>query len=162
MGWSTSRLASPNVAGILSDSSRQASCAVWECLLFLFWVYFGISRCWMKDNDTALLAHYFTNLALLVVLVLSGLVMLFLVYRQIRTREEWRQNRVAFLSIWGLSCLFGTTWGLAFLSFGPLSVFFVFLFCFLNSFQGEYCWNIMIDFLITIKWHQTVHRIHSV
>lgn len=88
------------------------------------------------DNNKAWLAHYFTNLTILVTLVVSGFVMLFLVYRQIRTRDEWRQNRVAFLSIWGLSCLFGTTWGLTFLDFGPLSTFVHFLFCILNSFQG--------------------------
>ncbi|TMS13436.1 Adhesion G-protein coupled receptor G4 [Larimichthys crocea] len=62
--------------------------------------------------------------------------MLFLVYRQIRTRDEWKQNRVAFLSIWGLSCLFGITWGLTFLDFGPFSEFALFLSCILNSFQG--------------------------
>ncbi|XP_070764948.1 adhesion G-protein coupled receptor G1 [Enoplosus armatus] len=92
--------------------------------------------CWMKDTHKALLAHYCTNLAVLAILVSSGIVMLFLVYREIRTRDEWRQNRVAFLSIWGLSCLFGTTWGLTFLDFGPLSDFVLFLSCILNSFQG--------------------------
>ncbi|XP_028435737.1 adhesion G-protein coupled receptor G5 [Perca flavescens] len=92
--------------------------------------------CWMKENHKALLAHYFTTMTILAVLVSSGVVMLFLVYREIRTREEWRQSRVAFLSIWGLSCLFGTTWGLTFLDFGPLSDFVLFLSCILNSFQG--------------------------
>lgn len=80
-------------------------------------------------------------MTILVVLVFSGLVMLYFVYRQIRSREEWRQNRVAFLSMWGLSCLFGTTWVLAFLSFGPLSELFVFLFCILNSLQGLHMLN---------------------
>ncbi|KAM7014938.1 adhesion G-protein coupled receptor G1, partial [Tautogolabrus adspersus] len=92
--------------------------------------------CWMKNNPRALLAHYFTNMTVLVILVASGFVMLLLVYRQIRTRDEWRQHRVAFFSIWGLSCLFGTTWGLTFLDFGPLSDFVLFLSCILNSFQG--------------------------
>ncbi|XP_068455523.1 adhesion G-protein coupled receptor G1 isoform X2 [Clinocottus analis] len=92
--------------------------------------------CWMKNTHKALLAHYFTNMTVLVVLVVSGIVMLFLVYREIRTRDEWRQNRVAFLSIWGLSCLFGTSWGLTFLDFGPLSDAVLFLSCILNSFQG--------------------------
>ncbi|XP_068566807.1 adhesion G-protein coupled receptor G5-like isoform X2 [Cebidichthys violaceus] len=92
--------------------------------------------CWMKNTHKALLAHYFTNMTVLAVLVSSGVVMLFLVYRQIRTRDEWRQNRVAFLSIWGLSCLFGTSWGLTFLDFGPLSDVVLFLSCILNSFQG--------------------------
>lgn len=92
--------------------------------------------CWMQNNDKALLAHYVTNMTLLGILVTSGLVMLFLVYREIRNRDEWRQNRVAFLSIWGLSCLFGTTWGLTFLDFGPLTDFILFTSCILNSFQG--------------------------
>ncbi|XP_061671063.1 adhesion G-protein coupled receptor G1 [Syngnathoides biaculeatus] len=92
--------------------------------------------CWMKSNSKALLAHYLTNTVVLAFLVSGGLLMLFLVYREIRTRDDWRKNHVAFLSIWGLSCLFGTTWGLAFLDFGPFSDFVVFLSCILNSFQG--------------------------
>ncbi|KAF3833139.1 hypothetical protein F7725_026804 [Dissostichus mawsoni] len=92
--------------------------------------------CWMKENDKALLAHYFTNMTVTAVLVSSGFVMLFMVYRKIRNRDEWRQNRKAFLSIWGLSCLFGTTWGLTFLDFGPLADFMLFVSCILNSLQG--------------------------
>lgn len=103
---------------------------------FLSLSAFGVSRCWMKDTPKALLAHYFTNMTAVAVLVISGLVMLFLVYRKIRIRDEWRQNRVAFLSIWGLSCLYGTSWGLTFLDFGPLSDVILFLSCVLNAFQG--------------------------
>lgn len=98
----------------------------------------GVSRCWMMDTEKALLAHYCTNLTVLGAVSLSGLAMLFLVYRQIRTRDEWKQRRVAFLSIWGLSCLFGTSWGLTFLEFGYFSTFSLFVFCILNSFQGVY------------------------
>lgn len=90
----------------------------------------------MKTTPEALLAYYITNIPILIILVLSGLVMLFMVYREIKTRVEWRKNRVAFLSIWGLSCLFGTTWGLTFLDFGPFSDFVSFISCFLNAFQG--------------------------
>ncbi|XP_020487165.1 adhesion G-protein coupled receptor G1 [Labrus bergylta] len=91
--------------------------------------------CWLKNNPRALSAHYFT-IAVLAILVVSGLVMLLLVYKQIRTRDEWRQNKMALFSIWGLSIVFGITWGLTFLDFGPLSDFVLFLFCILNSFQG--------------------------
>ncbi|GLD55603.1 adhesion G-protein coupled receptor G5-like protein [Lates japonicus] len=104
--------------------------------------------CWMNDNSKAWLAHYFTNLTILVILVFSGIVMLSLVYREIRNRDEWRQNRVAFLSIWGLSCLFGTTWGLTFLNFGFLSDFVLFLSCILNSFQGFF---LMLRFYM-LEW----------
>ncbi|KAM4602782.1 adhesion G-protein coupled receptor G5-like [Polymixia lowei] len=99
-------------------------------------IYSPYRMCWMTNTPEAMLAHYLTNVLALAVLVVSGLAMLFVVYREIRTRDEWKQNRVAFLSIWGLSCLFGTTWGLSFLNFGPLSDVVLFLSCFLNSFQG--------------------------
>lgn len=92
--------------------------------------------CWMTNSSTSTVAHYVINMTVLAVLVAAGLVMLFLVYREIRTRDEWRQRRVAFLSIWGLSCLFGTTWGLTFLDFGPLSDGILFLCCICISFQG--------------------------
>ncbi|MEQ2224260.1 hypothetical protein ILYODFUR_005674 [Ilyodon furcidens] len=105
--------------------------------------------CWIKVTDQrALLAHYFTTMTILAILVSSGVIMLFLVYWKIRTRDEWKQNRVAFLSIWGLSCLFGTTWGLTFLNYDPLSDFILFLSCFLNSFQGFF---LMLRFCI-LDW----------
>lgn len=111
---------------------------------------FDVCRCWMTNTDGALMAHYFINIPILVILVASGIVMLFLVYREIRTRDEWRKNCVAFLSIWGLSCLFGTTWGLTFLDFGPLSDGVLFLSCILNSFQG--LWFYLIIQVKTLTW----------
>ncbi|XP_038854983.1 adhesion G-protein coupled receptor G5-like [Salvelinus namaycush] len=103
--------------------------------------------CWMdvSPDSVGLLAHYFINLTFLAVVVVSGLIMLFLVQRKIQNRDEWRKNKVAFISIWGLSCLFGTSWGLEFLDFGHLSVFILFLFCILNSLQGFF---LMLRFYI--------------
>lgn len=92
--------------------------------------------CWMLDNDNSRLAHYIINVGLLAVVVSSGAVMLFLVVKEIRNRPDWKKIHVAFLSIWGLTCLFGTTWGLGFLDFGPLSEATLFLFCVINSLQG--------------------------
>lgn len=91
----------------------------------------------VSPDSVGLLAHYFINLTFLAVVVISGLIMLFLVQRKIQNRDEWRKNKVAFISIWGLSCLFGTSWGLEFLDFGQLSEFILFLFCILNSLQGR-------------------------
>lgn len=105
-----------------------------EYLLFLF----AVSRCWMNSSQKAMLAHYCTNMTALVLLLFSGLVTLYMVYRQICTRDEWKQDCVAFFSIWGLSCLFGTSWCLTFLDVGFLSSPVLFLFCILNSFQGLY------------------------
>ncbi|KAG7256631.1 hypothetical protein CRUP_002760 [Coryphaenoides rupestris] len=67
------------------------------------WLSGTSTVCWMTSTPEAQLAHYLINISLLALLVSSGLVMLFLVYRKIRTRNEWRHNSVAFLSIWGLS-----------------------------------------------------------
>ncbi|XP_062327668.1 adhesion G-protein coupled receptor G1 [Osmerus eperlanus] len=104
--------------------------------------------CWMVTSDSALMAHYLTNLLFLTLVVLSGLLMLGLVMKKIQNRPEWKKNRVAFLSIWGLSCLFGTTWGLGFLDFGPLSDVVHFSFCILNSFQGFF---LMLRFYVLNK-----------
>ncbi|XP_026992389.2 adhesion G-protein coupled receptor G1 isoform X2 [Tachysurus fulvidraco] len=93
------------------------------------------SMCWMTESQPALKAHFIINLGLLAAVVSSGLIVLFLVYRKIRHRDEWRRNRVAFLSIWGLSCLFGLTWVLAFFS-AESSETVLFLFCIINSLQG--------------------------
>lgn len=92
--------------------------------------------CWMTEGDKSQLAHYIINIGLLAVVVSSGLVMLFLVVREIRNRPDWKKIHVAFLSIWGLTCLYGTTWALGFLDFGPFSEVTLFLFCIINSLQG--------------------------
>ncbi|TRY65886.1 hypothetical protein DNTS_025342 [Danionella cerebrum] len=92
--------------------------------------------CWMTEKDNSLLAHYIINIGLLAFVVSSGIVMLFLVVWEIRNRPDWKKTHVAFLSIWGLTCLYGTTWGLGFLNFGPLSEATLFLFCIINSLQG--------------------------
>ncbi|XP_072516986.1 adhesion G-protein coupled receptor G1 [Salminus brasiliensis] len=89
--------------------------------------------CWMTESHAALLAHFILNVGFLAAVVTSGCIMLFLVVRKVSNREEWRSKRVAFLSIWGLSCLFGTTWVLA---FGSTSETVIFFFCIINSLQG--------------------------
>lgn len=162
---------------MLSRQQQNISRGLWESLIkcwayfehhlafifaFLFWIFFfffvfwlfDFSRCWMDINENkGWLAFCLTNMMTLALLVSSGLVMLFLVYRQIRTRDEWKQNRVAFLSIWGLSCLYGTTWGLAFLKFEPISTFILFITCILNSFQGQcFCCTVIPDYTSGLKW----------
>lgn len=101
-------------------------------------------RCWMTESPAAQLAHFITNIGLLGLVVSTGSVMLVLVLWKIRNRDEWRRNCVAFLSIWGLSCLFGTTWALAFFSF-ELSETALFLFCIINSLQGQFLYFIHIQ-----------------
>ncbi|KAG7468604.1 hypothetical protein MATL_G00144660 [Megalops atlanticus] len=101
--------------------------------------------CWIKNTTSGSLFHYGTNISFLACLVCAGVAMLCLVLRKVQNRTEWKQNRVAFLSLWGLSCLFGSTWGLAFLDFGALSVAVLFLCSILNSLQGFF---LMLRFCI--------------
>ncbi|KAJ7985818.1 hypothetical protein DPEC_G00344410 [Dallia pectoralis] len=106
--------------------------------------------CWMDTSpgSVGLLAHYLTTITLMAAVVLSGFIMLFLVLKNIQNRDEWRTKKTAFLSIWGLSCLFGTTWSLGFLDFGPLSEFVLFVFCILNSLQGFF---LMLRFYVLLR-----------
>ncbi|KAG1931492.1 adhesion G-protein coupled receptor G1 [Pimephales promelas] len=90
--------------------------------------------CWMLDSDRSRLAHFFINIGLLAVVLSSGAVMLFFMATKIQNRPEWRKRRMAFLSIWGLTCLFGTTWGL--FNFVLLTEATLFLFC-INACQGK-------------------------
>ncbi|CAK6962031.1 LOW QUALITY PROTEIN: adhesion G-protein coupled receptor G1 [Scomber scombrus] len=91
--------------------------------------------CWMKNNSKAWLAHYFTTMTIPPILVITGMVMIFLVYRK-SAKKERRQYRKKLLSIWGLNCIYGTTWGLIFLDIRHLSEYITFVSCVLNSFQG--------------------------
>ncbi|XP_056123290.1 adhesion G-protein coupled receptor G5-like [Rhinichthys klamathensis goyatoka] len=98
--------------------------------------------CWMVDSDRSRLSHFLINIGLLAVVLSSGAVMLFFVARN---RPEWRKNRMAFLSIWGLTCLFGTTWGL--FNFVLLTEVTLFLFC-INACQGCF---LMLRYY-TLEW----------
>lgn len=104
----------------------------------------------MLDSDNSRLAHYIIIIGLLAVVVSSGTVMLFFVATKIRNRSEWRKNRMAFFSIWGLTCLFGTTWGLGLFSFGPLSEATLFLFCIINSCLGETFYTVNTTLLLLL------------
>ncbi|XP_055058002.2 adhesion G-protein coupled receptor G5 [Misgurnus anguillicaudatus] len=92
--------------------------------------------CWMLNNEKSIVAHYIINLGLLIVVMSSGLVMLLYVVRKILKMPVLKNRYGIFLSIWGLTCLFGLTWVLSFLNFGPFSEAILFLFCIINSLQG--------------------------
>ncbi|KAM9289547.1 adhesion G-protein coupled receptor G5 [Morus bassanus] len=102
------------------------------------------TMCWL----TSLPAHYAT-------LCYAGLILLFntLVLGRvvmILQRIGWQkgQARKDCATVLGLTCLLGTTWGLAFFSFGVFRIPQLYLFTILNSLQG----------LFVSLWYITVHR----
>ncbi|XP_074865225.1 adhesion G protein-coupled receptor G3 [Carettochelys insculpta] len=100
-----------------------------------------VALCWI---DTAHLAvHYVTNcsyfgLIFLVNSLVLGVVAwkLFSLHRTRAGREEKREAWKRGLTLLGLACLLGATWGLAFLTYGTMSVPALYLFTVLNSLQG--------------------------
>ncbi|NXA41633.1 AGRG5 protein, partial [Eudromia elegans] len=91
-------------------------------------------RCWLAGRA----AHYGT-------LALAGLVLLFnaavLLAVATRLRSSWRHKGMArrdWATVLGLTCLLGTTWLLAFFSFGVFFVAQLYLFTILNSLQGQW------------------------
>lgn len=91
------------------------------------------ARCWL----TSLPAHYATlgyaGLILLFNMLVLGRVVMIL--RRIRRQKE--QARKDWATVLGLTCLLGTTWGLAFFSFDVFLVPQLYLFTILNSLQGQ-------------------------
>lgn len=121
---------------------------------YIFYYFFLTYRCWMLDSDNSRLVHYIIIIiGLLTVVVSSGTVMLFFVATKIRNWPEWRKNCMAFFSIWGLACLFGTTWGLGLFSIGPLSEASFFLFCMINSCLGEIFYIVDATLLLLLIIH---------
>ncbi|KAM7101342.1 LOW QUALITY PROTEIN: adhesion G-protein coupled receptor G5 [Ciconia maguari] len=96
------------------------------------------ARCWL----TSPLAHYatlcYTSLILLFNTLMLGRVVMILSIWQ--ARKDW-------VMVLELTCLLGTTWGLAFFSFGVFRIPQLYLFTILNSLQG----------LFVCLWYITVH-----
>lgn len=53
-------------------------------------------------------------------------------------RERLNTSCKSGLTLFGLTCLMGTTWGLAFLGSGYINYPILYLFCILNSTQGQF------------------------
>ncbi|NXV75846.1 AGRG5 protein, partial [Atlantisia rogersi] len=90
------------------------------------------TRCWLTSRS----AHFAT-------LCYAGLILLFntLVLGRVgmilrRIRQQTGQARKDWVTVLGLTCLLGTTWGLAFFSFGVFLVPQLYLFTILNCLQG--------------------------
>lgn len=92
------------------------------------------SRCWL----TSLPAHYATLCYAGLILLFNMLVLGRVVMILRRIRRQKGQARKDWATVLGLTCLLGTTWGLAFFSFGVFLVPHLYLFTILNSLQGRW------------------------
>ncbi|NXV91318.1 AGRG5 protein, partial [Calonectris borealis] len=90
------------------------------------------ARCWL----TSPAAHYATLCCAGLILLFNMLVLGRVVTILRRIRQQKGQARKDWVTVLGLTCLLGTTWGLAFFSFGVFLVPQLYLFTILNSLQG--------------------------
>ncbi|KAM6123730.1 adhesion G-protein coupled receptor G5 [Phoenicopterus ruber ruber] len=101
------------------------------------------ARCWLTSQPAHLATLCCAGLILLFNTLVLGRVLMIL--RRIRRQKG--QARRDWATVLGLTCLLGTTWGLAFFSFGVFLIPQLYLFTILNSLQG----------LFICLWYITVH-----
>ncbi|XP_030437902.1 adhesion G protein-coupled receptor G3 isoform X1 [Gopherus evgoodei] len=100
-----------------------------------------LTLCWI--DSAHLVVHYVTNCSYFgLILLFNTLILvvvawkLFCLQRATAGKEEKIEAWKGGLTVLGLSCLLGATWGLAFFTYGATSVPAVYLFTVLNSLQG--------------------------
>ncbi|KAJ1082047.1 hypothetical protein NDU88_002217, partial [Pleurodeles waltl] len=95
--------------------------------------YHNRTMCWVVSREL----HYGLNLAYAGLILIFNTVILIIVAKKIQNlqAEKGRACRDT-LTVLGLSCLLGTTWGLAYFSFGTFLVPQLYAFSILNSLQG--------------------------
>uniref|UniRef100_A0A452IK56 Uncharacterized protein n=1 Tax=Gopherus agassizii TaxID=38772 RepID=A0A452IK56_9SAUR len=100
-----------------------------------------LTLCWI--DSAHLVVHYVTNCSYFgLILLFNTLILvvvawkLFCLQRTTAGKEEKIEAWKGGLTVLGLSCLLGATWGLAFFTYGATSVPAVYLFTVLNSLQG--------------------------
>ncbi|XP_034644560.1 adhesion G protein-coupled receptor G3 [Trachemys scripta elegans] len=101
----------------------------------------AVTLCWI--NSTHVVVHYITNCSYFgLILLFNTLVLvvvawkLFSLQRTTAGKEEKIETWKRGFTVLGLSCLLGATWGLAFFTYGTMSVPAAYLFTVLNSLQG--------------------------
>ncbi|XP_075289890.1 adhesion G-protein coupled receptor G5-like isoform X4 [Opisthocomus hoazin] len=106
--------------------------------------YRNATMCWLTSPPV----HYATLCYAGLILLFNMLVLARVVAILWSIRRQRGQARRDWVTVLGLTCLLGTTWGLAFSSFGVFLVPQLYLFTILNSLQG----------LLVCLWYVTVHH----
>lgn len=125
-----------------------------NCILTVHWVYCLSYSCWITDESFfySLTLVYFTLIFIfntgILMTVASSICKMKQAFRsnsnlggkaEGKTRgdpQRFRESCRSGLTMLGLTCLMGTTWGLAFLGSGYVNYPILYLFCILNSTQG--------------------------
>ncbi|XP_028253934.1 adhesion G-protein coupled receptor G2-like [Parambassis ranga] len=99
----------------------------------------NVAMCWITDNNT----HYLVNIGYYVLVFLFTfttfiviLSWLFCLKRSKATNLQMSHNGKNIMTIMGLCCMLGITWGFAFFAYGVLQIPAYYIFTILNSFQG--------------------------
>ncbi|XP_060693495.1 adhesion G-protein coupled receptor G2-like [Hemiscyllium ocellatum] len=102
--------------------------------------YNTTDMCWIKNQTV----HYVTNIAYFALVFLSNSIVLLIVGVKVFRLKGRDRNSV--ITVLGLTCLLGITYGIAFFSYGPQSVTAMYLFCILNPLQGffVFLWYCML------------------
>lgn len=119
------------------------------CLLsFPDILYLSVPRCWITDNNI----HFIVNIGYYVLVFLFTfttfiiiLSWLFCLRRTKGAEVKMSSNSKNILTILGLCCMLGITWGFAFFAYGVLRIPSYYIFTVLNSFQGIYM-DIILQF----------------
>ncbi|XP_048852726.1 adhesion G-protein coupled receptor G2-like isoform X2 [Brienomyrus brachyistius] len=99
----------------------------------------NVTMCWITD----ILVHYIVNIGYYALVFLFTFTIFIIIVRRLvyfmgktAGTSKAGTGRADILTVMGLCCLLGVTWGFAFLSYGPLTIPALYIFTILNSFQG--------------------------
>ncbi|XP_071323975.1 adhesion G-protein coupled receptor G5-like [Trachinotus anak] len=111
----------------------------------------NVAMCWITDSDV----HYIVNIgyyALVFIFTFSTFIIILswlFCLRRIKTGNgQEKKNGISIVTVLGLCCLLGITWGFAFFAYGVLQIPSYYIFTVLNSFQG---------FFLFIYYYTTRH-----
>ncbi|XP_056219343.1 adhesion G protein-coupled receptor G3-like isoform X2 [Seriola aureovittata] len=111
----------------------------------------SVAMCWITD----IYIHYFVNIgyyALVFLFTFTTFIIilswLFCLKRSKTGTVETKRNGISIVTIVGLCCMLGITWGFAFFAYGVLRIPSYYIFTVLNSFQG---------FFLFIYYYTTGH-----
>ncbi|GLD49684.1 adhesion G-protein coupled receptor G2-like isoform X3 [Lates japonicus] len=111
----------------------------------------NVAMCWITDNEV----HYIVNIGYYSLVFLFTFISfiitlswLFCLRRTKAATQQVNRNGRSIVTIMGLCCMLGITWGFAFFAYGILLIPSYYIFTVLNSFQG---------FFLFIYYYKTSH-----